>query len=191
MTIDTSTIALAPQAPHVGACDLCARGAADLSATVTVTHASGASVHFTACSFCQRAVRRLSAASGDVLRFADAGTAAPAVMVEAVPGVAVREVVAEEAAVELAGELIYEYADPLQGPDGTLYIPRVYGAQRLDGTWIGWLEFGGIGGGVLRTNRETSQPNRPALVYWSSRLQPSYLEGAFRRAVRPHLVRIV
>jgi hypothetical protein len=37
----------------------------------------------------------------------------------------------------------------------------------------------------LRTDRETSQPNRQALEYWSTGLEPVYIEGAFERA---HLV---
>jgi hypothetical protein len=37
----------------------------------------------------------------------------------------------------------------------------------------------------LRTDRETSQPNREALEYWSTGLEPVYIEGAFQRA---HLV---
>ena len=45
-------------------------------------------------------------------------------------------------------------------------------------------------GSVLRTNQETSQPNQGALAYWASGLQASYLEGAFKRAVRPHTLRV-
>jgi len=185
----------------MGACDLCTRDAADLSALVTVMHLSGARVQFSACSFCERALRRVAAAAGDTVRFID-GSASTVAAVTAVsgaesaapPSVTVTTTTAEPAVeqVELVGELIQEYAEPLQGSDGQLYLPRVYGAQRLDGTWIGWLQFAAIGGEtILRTNRETTQPNRAAVAYWASRLQPSYLEGAFNRARRPHLVRIV
>ena len=182
MATGTSAITVAPQAPHIDACDLCARPSSELTAMVSVGHTNGASVNFEACAYCERAVRRLAAAAGDVVRFV---TPAASSMV-AVPEAASADVVAER-----SGAQVYEYVEPLQGPDGTLYIPRVYGAQRSDGTWVGWIEFGELGGaGVLRTNRETSQPNRAALVYWASRLQPSYLEGAFRRAMRPHVVRV-
>src|SRR5205814_6429032 len=39
-------------------------------------------------------------------------------------------------------------------------------------------------GPVLRTDRETTQPNRAAIAYWASGLEPVYLEGAFDRARR-------
>jgi hypothetical protein len=35
---------------------------------------------------------------------------------------------------------------------------------------------------VLRTDQETSQPNRAAIEYWANGLEPIYLEGAFARA---------
>jgi hypothetical protein len=35
---------------------------------------------------------------------------------------------------------------------------------------------------TLRTEQETSQPNRVAVEYWASGLEPIYLEGAFARA---------
>jgi hypothetical protein len=83
------------------------------------------------------------------------------------------------------GELVLELSTPVQDAGGTLYVPRVYGAQREDGTWIGWLEFVAADrADILFTNRETTQPNRAALLYWASGLQPSYLEGAFARALR-------
>jgi hypothetical protein len=49
---------------------------------------------------------------------------------------------------------------------------------------VGWIEFHPLDGeGVfLRTSQETSQPNRAALAYWASGLEPIYFEGAFARA---------
>jgi hypothetical protein len=81
-------------------------------------------------------------------------------------------------------ELIHRFADLVKGPDGVIYAVSVYGEIRADGTWEGWLEFQPtIGlGSVLRTGRETSQPNKEALVYWASGLEPVYLDGAFARA---------
>jgi hypothetical protein len=68
--------------------------------------------------------------------------------------------------------------------DGALYVPRIYGQQRADGTWEGWIEFHPTGGGVVRvTDRETTQPNRAALEYWATGLEPVYYEGAFTRSV--------
>ena len=70
--------------------------------------------------------------------------------------------------------------------DGTEYEVRVYGAQRSNGTWEGWLEFHPTDGGViLRTGQETSQPTRRTVEYWAGGLEPIYVEGAFTRARRP------
>ena len=49
---------------------------------------------------------------------------------------------------------------------------------------IGWIEFHPLDGEgmFLRTDQETTQPNRTALAYWASGLEPVYFEGAFNRA---------
>ena len=81
-------------------------------------------------------------------------------------------------------ELLQEYATAVVGPDDTTYIVRSYGEERLDGTWIGWLEFHptDLSKLTLRTEQETSQPNRTAVEYWATGLEPVYFEGAFKRA---------
>ncbi len=79
-------------------------------------------------------------------------------------------------------ELIHEIPHPFVGPDRALYTVRVCGAERADGTWAAWLQFHPAGGPIRRTERETSQPNRDALVYWATGLEPVYLEGAFARS---------
>ena len=81
-------------------------------------------------------------------------------------------------------EQIYAYEAHLLGFDGGRYRVRCLGEPRPDGTWIGWLEFWPEDGSlpVSRTDRETTQPNREALAYWSIGLEPVYLEGAFSRA---------
>ena len=81
-------------------------------------------------------------------------------------------------------ELLQEYATTVIGPDDTTYIVRSYGEERLDGTWIGWLEFHptDLSKTTLRTDQETSQPNRTAVEYWATGLEPVYFEGAFERA---------
>ena len=81
-------------------------------------------------------------------------------------------------------ELLREYATTVTGPDDTTYVVRSYGEERLDGTWIGWLEFEPTdpGKSKLRTDQETSQPNRVAVEYWATGLEPVYFEGAFARA---------
>ncbi len=81
-------------------------------------------------------------------------------------------------------ELIHEHVTHVRAPEGPTFIARTYGEQRSDGTWVGWLEFSPTDDQILklRTDRETSQPNRRALEYWSSGLEPVYLQGAFERA---------
>jgi hypothetical protein len=79
---------------------------------------------------------------------------------------------------------IHEHSTLVKSEDGTTYIVRIYGRERPDGTWEGWLEFHPTENhkSVLRTEQETSQPNRTAVEYWASGLEPIYLEGAFARA---------
>jgi hypothetical protein len=81
-------------------------------------------------------------------------------------------------------EILQEYATLLTSADDTTYLVRSYGEERLDGTWIGWLEFEPADSTkrTLRTNQETSQPNRTAVEYWAAGLEPVYFEGAFERA---------
>ena len=63
------------------------------------------------------------------------------------------------------------------------YAVHVCGQERTDGTWEGWIEFHPSGtASILRTDQETSQPNRTALEYWADGLEPVYLEGALARA---------
>src|SRR5579864_378016 len=79
--------------------------------------------------------------------------------------------------------LIREHPAKIIDGDGT-YIARICGQERADGTWEAWLEFHPTNTGqpILRTDQETSQPNRVALEYWADGLEPIYLEGALARA---------
>jgi len=79
-------------------------------------------------------------------------------------------------------ELIYEH--PAKITDhGKTYTARVFGDERPDGTWEGWLEFYSSDRvPALRTAQETSQPNRTTIQYWALGLEPLYLEGALARA---------
>ena len=73
----------------------------------------------------------------------------------------------------------------MRGPEEASYTIHVYGQPRTDGTWVGWLTFVETRTGrTPRTARETTQPNRVALVSWATGLEPVYLEGALDR-VRP------
>lgn len=66
----------------------------------------------------------------------------------------------------------------------TTYVVQICAEERIDRTWEAWLEFHptDIGRPVLRTDQETSQPNRAAIEYWAHGLEPIYLEGALARA---------
>ncbi len=79
-------------------------------------------------------------------------------------------------------EMIQQYVEKMVGPGGTSFDVFAYGERRHDGNWEGWIEFHSADGRVLRTARETTQPNRAALDYWASGLEPLYFEGAFARA---------
>jgi hypothetical protein len=81
-------------------------------------------------------------------------------------------------------ELLQEYTTVVRGLDDTTYTVRSYGEERADGTWTGWIEFepDTPGKPTLRTDQETSQPNRVAVEYWATGLEAVYFEGAFERA---------
>lgn len=77
---------------------------------------------------------------------------------------------------------------PLTMPDGRVYVAQACGRERDDGIWEGWLEFvPNDGSVVLRSQRETTQPNQTALEYWASGLTPIYLKGALERTLAPPL----
>ena len=81
-------------------------------------------------------------------------------------------------------ELILRHPSQVSDSDGHLYDVLVYGAMLVGGTWEGWIEFLPVSSTLptLRTGRETTQPNRAALLYWATGLEPIYLAGAFDRA---------
>ena len=81
-------------------------------------------------------------------------------------------------------EVVHVFDDPVL-LDGAPFIAQVVG--RPDGhIWEGWIEFAAQDGSeALRTPRETTQPDRAALVYWATGLSGTYLEGALSRALNP------
>jgi len=93
----------------------------------------------------------------------------------------------------MASETLMELDTPVTGPDSRVYQARACGREREDGNWEGWLEFAAIHDGphgtVWRTERETTQPNRADLVYWSTGLSAVFLEGALVRAMTPRPAR--
>ena len=81
-------------------------------------------------------------------------------------------------------ERIEQYTSLIEDEDGVRYTVEAHGDTTSDGLWEGWLEFHPLEAEmpVLRTDRETTQPNRSALEYWATGLEPVYFEGAFERA---------
>lgn len=82
--------------------------------------------------------------------------------------------------------VIHDFAYEVTDADGHVYSARAMGRPRKGRTvWEGWLEFTPLGGrGIVRRSPiETTQPNREALEYWASGVEPVYLEGALERAI--------
>jgi hypothetical protein len=90
-------------------------------------------------------------------------------------------------------EVFVEFPEVVQAEDGRSYLARACGAPTSTGLWQGWLEFVPIGrnGIVVRSRRETTQPNRQNIDYWATGLTPIYLEGALHRALLPPRVRVL
>ena len=83
-------------------------------------------------------------------------------------------------------EVLTEFETSIRDENGREYIVRACGRECPDGHWEGWLEFVPFDGGiVVRSGRETTQPNRIDTEYWATGLTPVYLEGALRRALEP------
>jgi hypothetical protein len=81
---------------------------------------------------------------------------------------------------------VYNNSPLTVSDDGRTYIAQACGREREDRIWEGWLEFvPDDGSEVLRSQRETTQPNRTALEYWASGLTPIYLKGALERTLTP------
>lgn len=83
-------------------------------------------------------------------------------------------------------EVFVEFAEPVSTKNGARYIARACGAETANGHWQGWIEFEPLSGGeVIRSGRETTQPNRTDTEYWATGLTPVFLEGALDRALNP------
>lgn len=87
------------------------------------------------------------------------------------------------------GDVLISYETRVSTERGPAYAVQACGRPINDNQWEGWLEFlPEDGSEVLRTRRETTQPNREDLEYWASGLEPVYLEGALHRALTPERV---
>lgn len=83
-------------------------------------------------------------------------------------------------------EVLVQLDSPVSDKAGNAYVARICGREEEDKLWEGWIEFDPQDGGpVLRTPRETEQPNRADLEYWATGLTVAYLEGALERAHHP------
>jgi hypothetical protein len=82
-------------------------------------------------------------------------------------------------------ETLAQFDTPIRDRRGHLYQAKACGRQRDDDRlWEGWLEFENHEtGDVLRSSRETTQPNLTDVKYWATGLTPVYLEGALDRIV--------
>jgi hypothetical protein len=86
-------------------------------------------------------------------------------------------------------ETLLVFQSPVMATDGTKYEARACGGEMPGGGWQGWLEFVPLAGGQpVRSQRETTQPNRVDTEYWATGLTPVYLEGALVRALAPPAV---
>jgi len=85
--------------------------------------------------------------------------------------------------VAVSSELIRRHDDQVQDQSGHLYDVLIYG-ENVGTTWEGWIDFVPVSAALpsRRTGRETTQPDRSALEYWATGLEPLYLAGAFERA---------
>lgn len=83
-------------------------------------------------------------------------------------------------------EVLVRFTAPTRSATGDRYWCRAVGWKAEDGLWDGWLEFGkDADEEIVRTERETTQPNRFDLMYWAEGLSDVYLEGALARALTP------
>jgi hypothetical protein len=80
-------------------------------------------------------------------------------------------------------EVLVRFTELVQDDTNISYRAQASGVVGSDGLWEGWIEFIEENGRALRTPRETTQPNRDALLYWAEGLTAAYLEGALRRAL--------
>ena len=83
-------------------------------------------------------------------------------------------------------QTLIRFDTPIIHRDGRQYRAHACGRELENGQWEAWLEFEDVTSGeVLRSQRETTQPNHTDTVYWATGLTPVYLEGALDRILHP------
>ena len=83
-------------------------------------------------------------------------------------------------------QTLIRFDRPVSHRDGRQYRAQACGRERENGQWEAWLEFEDLTTGeILRSQRETTQPNQADAAYWATGLTPVYLEGALDRILNP------
>ncbi len=83
-------------------------------------------------------------------------------------------------------QTLIRFDTPVIHRDGRQYRAQACGRELENGQWEAWLEFEDMTSGeILRSQRETTQPNQKDAVYWATGLTPVYLEGALDRILHP------
>ena len=84
-------------------------------------------------------------------------------------------------------EILVRFDQPIPRVDGTLYVAQAMTRRRDDNLWEGWVVFTPAtdGGEPVSSGRETTQPNRDAVMYWAQGLTRVYLMGALERSLVP------
>lgn len=81
---------------------------------------------------------------------------------------------------------LIRFETPVAYRDGRQYRAQACGRERENGQWEAWLEFEDIDSGeILRSQRESTQPNETDTAYWATGLTPVYLQGALDRILHP------
>jgi hypothetical protein len=78
-------------------------------------------------------------------------------------------------------ELIHSFSAPVTDETGTVWRGTAHG-QPDGNLWLGSITFVNDAGETVETGVETTQPDRAALEYWASGVEPIYLDGALARA---------
>jgi hypothetical protein len=81
-------------------------------------------------------------------------------------------------------ETLVKFDEAISDSTGARYFVEAMGRQREDGLWEGYLEFLPMSekSERIKSDRETTQPNRKAVDYWAQGLSRVYLAGALDRA---------
>ena len=79
----------------------------------------------------------------------------------------------------------WQFTDPVE-LEGVPYLARACGAEAGDGHWHGWIEFTSVDDGeVVRSSRETTQPNREDTLYWATGLSLRLSRGLAAAHAQP------